>query len=39
MRLGEGSAAILGMHLLVCAMRLYLEMASFESAHVSRSDS
>ena len=38
MRLGEGSGAILGMHLLACAMRLYLEMASFESAHVSRSD-
>lgn len=39
MRLGEGSGAILGMHLLVCAMRLYIEMASFESAQVSRSDS
>lgn len=39
MRLGEGSGAIFGMHLVLCAMRLYLEMASFESAQVSRSDS
>ena len=39
MRLGEGSGAVLGMHLVGCAMKLYREMASFESAHVSRSDS
>lgn len=39
MRLGEGSGAILGMHLLSCAMKLYTEMASFESAEVSRSKS
>lgn len=38
MRLGEGSGAILGMHLLSCAMNLYHEMASFESASVSRSE-
>lgn len=39
MRLGEGTGAILGMHLLHCAMKLYEEMASFESAAVSRSES
>ena len=38
MRLGEGSGAILGMHLLKCAMNLYHDMASFESASVSRSE-
>jgi nicotinate-nucleotide--dimethylbenzimidazole phosphoribosyltransferase len=38
MRLGEGSGAILGMHLLKCAMNLYNDMASFESASVSRSE-
>ena len=39
MRLGEGSGAILGMHLLRCAVALYRDMASFESAQVSRSAS
>jgi len=39
MRLGEGSGAILGMHLMSCAVTLYREMASFESAQVSRSES
>lgn len=39
MRLGEGSGAILGMHLVSCAVKLYREMASFESAQVSRSES
>ncbi len=38
MRLGEGSGAILGMHLLKCAMNLYHDMATFESASVSRSE-
>lgn len=38
MRLGEGSGAILGMHLVACAINLYLDMASFESAAVSRSE-
>ncbi|WP_035957582.1 nicotinate-nucleotide--dimethylbenzimidazole phosphoribosyltransferase [Bryobacter aggregatus] len=35
MRLGEGSGAILGMHLVRSAMALYRDMASFESAQVS----
>jgi nicotinate-nucleotide--dimethylbenzimidazole phosphoribosyltransferase len=39
MRLGEGSGAILGVHLVRCAVQLYREMASFESAQVSRSES
>lgn len=39
MRLGEGSGAILGMHLIDCSLKLYREMASFESADVSRSNS
>jgi nicotinate-nucleotide--dimethylbenzimidazole phosphoribosyltransferase len=38
MRLGEGSGAVLGMHLVRCAMKLYSEMASFEEAQVSRSE-
>lgn len=37
MRLGEGSGAMLGMHLTRVAVALYREMASFESAQVSRS--
>lgn len=38
LRLGEGTAAILGMHLLRTALNLYHQMASFESAQVSRAD-
>jgi nicotinate-nucleotide--dimethylbenzimidazole phosphoribosyltransferase len=36
LRLGEGTGAILGMHLLRCAMSLYHQMASFDSAGVSQ---
>lgn len=39
LRLGEGSGAILGLHLLHTAMKLYSEMASFDSAHVSQANS
>jgi len=38
MRLGEGSGAVLGMHMVRCAMKMYSEMASFEDAQVSRSE-
>jgi nicotinate-nucleotide--dimethylbenzimidazole phosphoribosyltransferase len=35
MRLGEGSGAALGMSIVTSALRLYAEMATFESAGVS----
>jgi nicotinate-nucleotide--dimethylbenzimidazole phosphoribosyltransferase len=35
MRLGEGSGAALGIALVEAAVRLYCEMATFESAGVS----
>lgn len=38
LRLGEGTGAILGLHLLHTAMKLYTEMASFDSAHVSQAN-
>lgn len=38
MRLGEGTGALLAMNLVSCAVALYLGMASFESAQVSRSE-
>jgi nicotinate-nucleotide--dimethylbenzimidazole phosphoribosyltransferase len=37
MRLGEGSGAALGVGLLEAAVKLYREMATFESAGVSTS--
>lgn len=39
MRLGEGTGAVLCFHLLEAAVRIIAEMATFESAGVSRSDS
>ncbi len=38
MRLGEGTGAALGINLLEAAVRLYREMATFESAAVSTSE-
>lgn len=38
MRLGEGTGAALAMTVIVAAVRMYNEMATFGSAHVSRED-
>jgi len=38
MRLGEGTGAVLGMHLVEAAARVTLEMATFEDANVSNKD-
>ena len=39
LRLGEGTGAVLGMHLLETSIRLLTEMATFDSAGVSRAGS
>jgi nicotinate-nucleotide--dimethylbenzimidazole phosphoribosyltransferase len=38
MRLGEGTGAVLAFHLIEASVRIYNEMATFESAGVSQAD-
>jgi nicotinate-nucleotide--dimethylbenzimidazole phosphoribosyltransferase len=38
MRLGEGTGAVLAFHLIEASVRIYNEMATFESAGVSEAE-